>query len=175
MFAISNEEASAAERNRGALAGISAMSSGSQRIRFIRGTIMDAERSAAGGTWEMGHVEQGAYKSPIYLDAVMVAIVDPDPPHDETVREATQTDYRQYARQWEQSQRVMDLTPLHYLPGVRPSQLEMAKSAKIHWVQHIAEKTEDELCAELRPLLMTAKQYLMIAAGQKPRVKLVAA
>jgi len=146
-----------------------------QRISFERGAIIEAEKSAAGGTYPEHHPREGHYRAPVFRDAVMIVFVDPDPPFDKVMREATDGDYVQYAAQWEQSQKTLNLTPIHHLPNCGGAKREMCNARGLFWVEQIAEKSEDTLCEELKPLVMIARQYLMIANGQKPRVKLVAA
>lgn len=146
-------------------------SGGKQKVRFLRGAVIDADASEAGGIYsEMGHPRQGEYKAPVYRDAICIAFTDPDPPHDETVREATKEDFAKFPAQWEASQKTMDLTPIFYLPGMTAAKHEMCKARGLFWVEQIAQR--ETVCPELDGLILTAKQYLMIAQGQKPRVKL---
>lgn len=158
----------------GAGGAFGSTSGGKQKVRFLRGCTIDAAASAVGGVYtDMGHPRQGEFKVPVYRDAVMIAFTDPDPPHDETIREATKEDFAQYAAQWAHAQKVMDLTPVHYLPGMTPAKHEMCKAQGIFWVEQIAQR--ENLCPELKPFALTAQQYLLIAQGGKPRVKLAAA
>jgi hypothetical protein len=146
-----------------------------QRIAFERGAALDVERSALGGVWEVGHANQGSYKEPVYKDVVMVVIIDPEPPHDRVMREATGEDFAKYPKQWARDQRFIDLTPIAHLPTMTPAKREMCSARNLYWVEQMSEKKEDDLCDELKPLPMIARQYMMIASGQKPRVKLAAA
>lgn len=150
-------------------------SSGKQRVFFERGAVMDAEKSAIGGFYPERHKLEGQYKAPVYRDAIMVVFVDPDPPHDKVMREASDEDFEQYAREWEASKKTLHLTPIVHLPTCTQAKREMAFARGLFWVEQIAEKQEADICEELRSLVMIARQYLMIANGQKPRVKLAAA
>jgi hypothetical protein len=146
-----------------------------QKIEFLTGAVIDSEASAAGGKYEEGHPRQGDFRAPVYVDRMMISFMDPDPPFNTFQREATKADYAKYPEEWARAQKIASLTPIAHLPTMTPAKREMCVARGLFWVEQIAEKTAEDVCPELSALPLIAKQYLMIASGQKPRVKLVAA
>lgn len=140
---------------------------------FEVGAEIDGEASELAGRYPEGHPMEGAYVRPVYREIVMLSVKDPDG-KDVICKKATEIHKREYPQAWARFEKTRHLTPVGHLPGASKAVSETATGAGIWWVEQLAEKTEDDVCDVLKPFIMRAKQYLMIAQGIKPRIKLAA-
>ncbi len=149
--------------------------SSSEKLKawFEVGTELDPEASEEGGRYPDGHEMAGALVCPIYREIVMLSVKDPDG-KDVICKRATDLHKREYPEAWARFERTRNLTPFSHLPGATKAITETAAASRIWWVEQVAAMSAETLAEPLRPFVLRAKQYLMIAQGLKPRVQLVA-
>lgn len=92
---------------------------------------------------------------------------------DFTSRRASEEDKANYPREWAQYEATCNDIPTVCIPGIKPSEIEMLRCRGIHTVRAAAELNEPH--PEIAKAVLSARRWMAIEAGEKPRIKLVAA
>lgn len=88
-------------------------------------------------------------------------------------RRATDEDISRYPREWAAFEAARNDMPAYCIPGIRPSEVEMLRCRGIHTVRAAAELNDPH--PEIAKAVLNARKWMAIEAGEKPRIKLVAA
>lgn len=88
-------------------------------------------------------------------------------------RRATDEDKERYPKEWAAFLATQNDTPVTSIPGIKPSEVEMLRCRSIHTLRAAAELSDPH--PEIARAVLNARKWLAIEAGEKPRIKLVAA
>ena len=110
---------------------------------------------------------------PIHVD--MVSIIEiPEGVADYMTRPATEADKHKYPNEWSRFQQAIadPRFPIEHLAGAKPCEVAMFRENGITSIQDAAAMTNPQ--PELVDAVLRAKRWMMVAAGEKPRIKLEA-
>ena len=110
---------------------------------------------------------------PIHVD--MVSIIEiPEGVADYVTRPATEADKHKYPNEWARFQQALadPKFPIEHLAGAKPCEVAMFRENGITTIQAAAAMTTPQ--PELVDAVLRAKRWMMVAAGEKPRIKLAA-
>jgi len=92
---------------------------------------------------------------------------------DFTSRRATEADIEAYPQEWAMFLATRDDISITCIPGIKHSEIEMLRCRRIHTVKDAAELNDPH--PEIARAVMSARRWMAIESGEKPRIKLVAA